>query len=63
MNFFAFVSPRALLAYQKSLIWLSFASEPELAKNTLPTGNGAMSFSFSASAMAGSWLRPAKMWP
>ena len=39
---------------------MSLASEPELAKNTLPTGNGETSFSFSASAMAGSWLLPAE---
>ncbi len=55
--------PRALDAYQASLTWVSFASDPELAKNTLPAGNGASSLSFSASAMPGSWLRPPKRWP
>jgi hypothetical protein len=54
MIFFAFSRPSALLAYQNSLICVSFASDPELAKNTFDTGNGAISFSFSASAMAGS---------
>jgi hypothetical protein len=46
--------PRALAAYHMNLIWLSLASDPELAKNTLPTGKGAISLSFSASAMPGS---------
>ena len=55
--------PRALAAYHMNLIWLSLASLPELAKNTLPTGMGAISFSFSARAMPGSWLLPPKMCP
>ena len=48
--------------YQTSFIWVSLASEPELQKNTLETGTGAISLSFSASSMAGSWLRPLKRW-
>ena len=50
MIFFFLVCPRALAAYQANLIWVSLASEPEQPKNTLPTGKGAISFSFSASA-------------
>ena len=57
------VSPRALEAYHWNLIWLSLASLPELAKNTLPTGKGAISLSFPARAMPGSWLLPPKIWP
>src|SRR4051794_19221837 len=41
---------------QMKMIWLSFASEPELQKNTFEIGTGAISFSFSASSMPGSWL-------
>ena len=54
--------PSALLRYQTNLTWLSFASEPELQKNTLEIGTGAISLSFSASSMAGSWLRPVNRW-
>ena len=43
--------------YQTSLTWLSFASEPDEVKKTFDTGIGASSFSFSASSIAGSWLR------
>ena len=46
--------------YQTSLTWVSFASEPDSAKNTFDIGTGAISFSFSASSIAGSWLRPEK---
>ena len=46
--------------YQTSLIWLSLASEPELQKNTFEIGTGAISLSFSASSIAGSWLLPVK---
>ena len=58
MIFFLFGRPSALFMYQTSLIWLSFASEPELQKNTFEIGTGAISFSFSASSIAGSWLLP-----
>ena len=58
MIFFFFGRPSALLKYQTSLIWVSLASEPELPKNTLEIGTGAISFSFSASSIAGSWLLP-----
>ena len=44
--------------YQTSLIWVSFASEPELQKNTFEIGTGAIAFSVSASSIAGSWLLP-----
>jgi hypothetical protein len=61
MIFFFAAWPRAFAAYQAIFTCVSFASDPELAKNTLPAGNGEISFSFSASAIAGSWLRPPKM--
>ena len=60
MIFFFFGRPSALLMYQTSLTWVSFASEPEAVKNTFDIGTGAISFSFSASSIAGSWLRPEK---
>ena len=60
MIFFFFGRPSALFMYQTSLIWVSFASEPELQKNTLEIGTGAISLSFSASSIAGSWLLPVK---
>ena len=63
MIFFFAGFPRPLAAYQANLIWVALASEPELAKKTLPTGKGASSFNFSARAMAGSWLLPPKIWP
>ena len=44
--------------YQTSFIWVSFASDPELQKNTFEIGTGAISLSFSASSIAGSWLLP-----
>ena len=50
--------PRTLLKYQAILTCVSLASEPELVKNTLEAGTGEMALIFSASAMAGSWLRP-----
>ena len=56
--FFLFGRPSALLRYQTSLTWVSLASEPELQKNTFEIGTGAISLSFSASSIAGSWLRP-----
>ena len=56
--FFFFGRPSALLRYHTSLTWVSFASEPELQKNTFEIGTGAISLSFSASSIAGSWLRP-----
>ena len=46
--------PDALLKYQIILIALSFASEPELAKNTLLIGTGASSISFSDRSISGS---------
>ena len=52
----------ALLKYQIILIAVSFASEPELQKNTLLIGTGARSMSISARSIAGSWLRPVKAW-
>ncbi len=62
MIFFLFGRPSALFMYQTSFIWVSLASDPEQVKNTLEIGTGAMSFSFSASSIAGSWLLPPKMW-
>ena len=53
MIFFLFGRPSALFMYQTSFIWLSLASEPELQKNTFEIGTGAISFSFSASSIAG----------
>ena len=44
--------------YQTSLTWVSFASDPDEQKNTFEIGTGAISLSFSASSIAGSWLRP-----
>jgi hypothetical protein len=41
---------------------VSFASEPDEQKNTFEIGTGAISFSFSASSIAGSWLRPENRW-
>src|ERR1700738_802543 len=58
MIFFLFGRPSALFMYQTSFIWLSLASEPELQKNTFEIGTGAISLSFSASSIAGSWLPP-----
>ena len=49
--------------YQTSLIWVSFASEPELQKNTFEVGTGAISLSFSASSIAPSWLLPPNRCP
>ena len=60
MIFFFFGLPRALLRYQRSLTCVSFASDPELQKNTLEIGTGAISLSFSANSIAGSWLLPVK---
>ncbi len=54
MIFFFLVRPSALLKYQIILIALSFASEPELAKNTLLIGTGARWISISARSMQGS---------
>ncbi len=54
MSFFFFVRPSALLKYQTILMALSFASEPELAKNTLLIGNGARAISISARSIIGS---------
>ena len=62
MIFFLFGRPSALLRYQTSLTWVSLASDPELQKNTFEIGTGAISFSFSASSMAGSWLLPVNRW-
>ena len=56
MIFFLFGRPSALFMYQTSFIWVSLASEPELQKNTFEIGTGAISLSFSASSIAGSWL-------
>ena len=42
MIFFLRGRPSALLRYQTSLTWVSFASEPELQKNTFEIGTGAM---------------------
>src|SRR5215831_6876903 len=58
MIFFFCGRPSALLRYQMSLTCVSLASEPELQKNTFEIGTGAISLSFSASSIAGSWLRP-----
>ncbi len=46
--------PDALLKYQTILMALSFASEPELAKNTLLIGTGARAISISDRSISGS---------
>ena len=67
MIFFFFGLPRALLRYQTSLTWVSFASDPELQKNTFEIGTGAISLSFSANldrrivALAGEEMREGKL--
>ncbi len=53
MIFFFSGRPMALLKYQTILIAVSFASEPELAKNTLLIGTGARSISISARSIIG----------
>ncbi len=62
MIFFFAGLPRRLLYSQISLSWVSFASEPELAKKTRAIGAGASSRSFAASKTAGSFAAPAKPW-
>ena len=54
MIFFLAVRPSALLKYQIILIAVSFASEPELAKNTLLIGTGARASSASLRSISGS---------
>ena len=54
MIFFLRGRPSALFMYQTSLTWVSFASEPELQKNTFEIGTGAISLRRSASSIAGS---------
>ena len=61
MIFFFCGRPSALFMYQTNLTWVSLASDPELQKKTFEIGTGAISFSFSASSIAGSWLRQLKM--
>jgi hypothetical protein len=62
MIFFFCGRPSALFMYQTSLIWVSFASEPEEQKKILEVWTGTNSFSRSASSIAGSWLLPVKRW-
>ncbi len=66
MIFFFAGRPTALLKYQIIFTAVSFASEPELAKNTLLIGPedewGARSISISASSICGAWERPVKPW-
>ena len=62
MIFFFFGRPRALLKYQTILMAVSFASEPELAKNALLIGTGARAISISASSIIGSCDLAAKEW-
>ena len=52
----------ALFMYQIILMALSFASEPELAKNTLLIGTGARSISISARSISGSCDLAVKAW-
>ena len=54
MIFFLSGRPTALLKYQIILMALSFASEPELAKNTLLIGTGARWISISDRSISGS---------
>ena len=61
--FFFLGRPSALFMYQTSLIWLSFASDPEAQKKIFEIGTGAISFNRSASSIAGSWLLPVNRWP
>ncbi len=62
MIFFLRGRPSALLKYHIILIAVSFASEPELAKNTLLIGTGARAISISESSMSGSCDFAAKAW-
>src|ERR1700737_3656994 len=62
MIFFLSGRPSALFMYQTSLTWVSFASDPDEQKNTLEIGTGAISLSFSASSIAGSWLLAENRW-
>ena len=67
MIFFFSGLPMALCMYQRILMTLSFASEPELAKNTLLIGlpcaeRGARSISISARSTSGSCDLAVKEW-
>ena len=62
MIFFFSGLPIALCMYQSILMALSFASEPELAKNTLLIGTGARSISISARSTIGSCDLEVKPW-
>ena len=62
MIFFFAVRPSALLKYQTILMALSFASEPELAKNTLLIGTGARATNISARSIIGSCDLAVKAW-
>ena len=62
MIFFFSGLPMALCMYQSILMTLSFASEPELAKNTLLIGTGARSISISARSTIGSCDLEVKAW-
>ena len=62
MIFFFAGRPMALFMYQIILMALSFASDPELAKNTLLIGTGARSISISARSISGSCDLPVKEW-
>ena len=62
MIFFFAGRPMALLKYQMILMALSFASDPELAKNTLLIGTGARSISISARSIIGSCDLAVKEW-
>ena len=62
MTFFFSGRPIALLKYQIIFSALSFASEPELAKNTLLIGTGARSISISDRSISGSCDLLVKAW-
>ena len=62
MIFFFSGLPMALCMYQSILMTLSFASEPELAKNTLLIGAGARSISISDRSTIGSCDLAVKAW-
>ncbi len=62
MIFFLFGRPSALLRYHTILMAESFASEPELAKNTLLIGTGARASSISARSIIGSCDLAVKAW-
>jgi hypothetical protein len=62
MIFFFFGRPSALFMYQTSLTWVSFASEPELAKNARVRRSGVIATRRSARSIAGLFALPENEW-